>query len=634
MNEIGADSVQSNMEKPSVHIYQLPGFWPVVVFALTLLTHGYYIAEMADHPFFNYPLVDSKTYHQQAEDIRQHGWLGREAFWQAPLYPYFLAFCYHFITVKFFDIRVIQAVLAAISAVLLYRIGRRKVGAGVAVGAAMACAFYGPLVFFNVEMLAPVLIVLFYMLMALALDRAFGGGTDCQSVPPGRDARATRAKLVWWPVAGVLNGLAALAHGLGLLIAPLVCIYGLFGRPMRSVPWGLRSLAVVLFLVGTAIPIVPVTARNYIVSKQWVLISYNGPINLFIGNHPKYDEMVGLRPGLEWGSLTRSLDELGIGRTIGDSTRYFMRGFWANLRQHPAAVARVWLKKVFLFFNADEIKRNYPIYPMRDNSRLLWALLWKWPGPGGWIGFGFPFGLVLPLAVAGWWDLRRRGIRLIAVEAIMAGHLLANLVFFICSRYRVPLAPFFLLYAAAGVRWLLVERMWQARALRQHWRPLAAMLAIFLFSNARLKPMDNREDLAEYEFNLGYVSHQTGEYPEALESYLAALEDNPNFTEAHFFLGILYQDHLSEPRRALEQFDWVLARDPGNMTVMYNKAISLDSLGARSAALQILRTLVENDPDNKDYRAYLEQLSGKATPPQSKSQTEKQPKRLDPRTSP
>jgi len=609
------------------HIHQMPGFWPAVVLALTLATHGFYIAEMADHPFFNFPLVDSDTYHRQALDILQHGWLGEKAFWQAPLYPYFLAFCYQFLeaTTRVFDIRVIQAVIAAINALLLYQLGRRKVGPDVGILAGVAAAFCGPLVFFDAEMLAPVLVVLFYLLLAQALDRAIHGG-----------------RLTWWAAAGVWLGLAALAHGLGLLIAPLVCAYVLLGKAVRSshssgfnekedpLKWGLRTLtplqrrlsAIACFVAGTVVTIAPVTIRNRLVGGEWVLISYNGPINLYIGNHPDYDRMVGLRPGLEWASLARSLNDQGI-TTVGESSRHFTQAMLDNIRRRPLAVGRVWLKKFYLFLHADEIKRNYPIYPVRDYSRLMWALLWKWPGPGGALGLGFPFGLVLPLAAIGWWELRRKGIRLVAVELVMAGHVAANLMFFICARYRVPLAPFFVLYAAAGVRWMIGERIWRPFALRLHWRPLAVALAIFVISNSRLSPMNNPADRSEYRFDLGFVAQQTGKPQAALDYHLAALRDNPNNTEAHFFLGILYQDHLRQPAKALEQFDWVLERDPDNMQVLFNRALSLASLGRTDEARKIVEELVQNDPENEKYRKYLDQLSGKATSAPSESRTER-----------
>jgi hypothetical protein len=486
-------------------------------------------------------------------------------------------------------------------------------------------------------MLAPVLIVFFYLLTATALDKALfvvppSGGPESTTAPPEGGTTNSEALLFvvppsggfsknrlkaglrtfgWWPLAGAMNALAALAHGMALPIAPLVCLYGLFGKPMRSrLPFAKRLLAVGLYALAVAVIIAPVTIRNYVVGGEFVLISHNGPINMYIGNHPDYDRMVELRPGLEWASLARALNEEGLD-TVGGSSRYFTQAMWKNIREHPLAIARVYLKKTYLFFHADELKRNYPIYPVRAWSRLMSVLLWKWRAADGWLGLGFPFGLVLPLAIVGWWALRRRGIRLHAVELIMAGHFLSNLLFFIVARYRVPLAPFLALYAAAAIDWTMRERLWRPDSLRRGLPILAVALAAFLVSNAKLKPMNWPPDNAEYRFHLGYVAFERKETKKAFEYFQSALRDRPDLTEAHLFMGILCQDYLGRPADALAEFDWILARDPGNMPVLYNKAHALDSLGRTPEARAILDLLVRNDPRNEKYRRFLDQLTPK-----------------------
>jgi tetratricopeptide (TPR) repeat protein len=593
------------------HIYQVPGFWAAVVFTLSLVAHGFYVYETAAHPFFTFPLVDSQTYDVQAWSIRDHGWLGSKIFWQAPLYPYFLAFFYQFFErdYRFFDIRIVQALMAALNALLLYRIGRRRIGLAVGVGAGLAAAFYAPLVYFDTEMLAPVLIVFFYSLMAITLDKATGQTGTGRPAADGHDA--------WWLGAGLLNGLAALAHGLALLIAPLIFFHALLRKPVSA----RRLLAAGLFGLGVAAMIAPVTIRNRLVGGEWVLISHNGPINLFIGNHPDYDRMVELRPGTEWSSLQKALDEAGID-TVSGEARHFLEATLANARTHPGALARVWLKKIRLLLHADEIRRNFPIYPIRDYSAFMRLSLWKWRGPGGVLGLGFPFGIVLPLALIGWWTLRRVGLRLTAVELILVGHVAANLLFFICSRYRVPIAPFLVLYAAAAVHWAARERIWRPAALRRNAWLVAAALAVFLFSNAGLTPMGNARDRGEYQFFLGLVAHKhRRQHKEALEHCQAALRDLPEFTEARTLLGVLYCDHFNEPDKALEQFDWLLERNPGNMELLFYKAVALARKGERAEARAIVDVLVENARGRKKYVDLQKLLSEKPTTPQSENRT-------------
>ncbi len=587
------------------HIHQLPGFWPAVIAAAGFATHLYYIIEMADHPFFNFPLVDSDTYHRQALDILKHGWVGKEIFWQAPLYPYFLAACYHFITVKFFDIRIVQALIAAASGVLLYCIGRRAAGRGAAIGAAAGAAFCGPLIYYDCEMLAPVLIVFLYLCLARVMDRALEAGANDAAADEGKNTGGMPVRLLWFG-AGVLTGLAALSHGLALFIVPLVCLHLLLRRNgWKSKAW--RLVPPAIYLAGATAAIAPVTLRNYAVGGEFVLISHNGPINFYIGNHPEYDRMVGLRPGLEWATLARDFTDAER-QSVSGSSRHFTRKALANFREHPAAVGRVWLKKLFLFFHADELARDYPIYPVRHYSRMMWALMWKWRGPDGWVGIGFPFGVIIPLAALGWWALRRQGIRLVALELILAGHFAGNMLFFVCSRYRIPIVPFLILYAAVGAKWIIDQKPWQFRLFFGQWRPIAIAAAIFIVSNYNLTPMDHPAERAEYQMHLGYVCQMTRKPAEALRHYLAALDDKPDLTEARFFLGILYQDHLKEPAKALEQFEWLLARDPDNMTLLFNKSLSLFSLGRIEEARAIVEVLVENDPGNPKYKNFLDQL--------------------------
>ena len=51
-----------------------------------------YVEQSQTSPFFDYPLVDAKTYADAAERMGVLGhWDGGDApFWQPPLYPYFL----------------------------------------------------------------------------------------------------------------------------------------------------------------------------------------------------------------------------------------------------------------------------------------------------------------------------------------------------------------------------------------------------------------------------------------------------------------------------------------------------------------------------------------------------------------
>src|SRR5262249_61152375 len=86
-----------------------------------------------------------------------------------------------------------------------------------------------------------------------------------------------------WAAAGLLNGLTAVVIAPALVLVPVLAI-----AARRWVAW---------FLLGVAIAVAPVTLRNWVQGGELVLISFNGGINLYLGNNPRYDATVGIRPG-------------------------------------------------------------------------------------------------------------------------------------------------------------------------------------------------------------------------------------------------------------------------------------------------------------------------------------------------
>ena len=113
---------------------------------------------------------------------------------------------------------------------------------------------------------------LFVVLVAIGFWIVFSG-----AAPPGLGVAL---------LAGVAFGLAALVREMGLLLGgTLAVVVGGWawrvGRRARA-----AALAVTV-LLGTVLPILPWTVRNYLVLGQIVPISTNGPINLYIGNNPE-----------------------------------------------------------------------------------------------------------------------------------------------------------------------------------------------------------------------------------------------------------------------------------------------------------------------------------------------------------
>ena len=88
------------------------------VFALALAVRLAYAFEIRDLPTLHELVMDAQRYDQLARDILDHGWRPREAFYQAPLYPYLLAAVYALSGRSLTAMRLAQALVGALTAAL------------------------------------------------------------------------------------------------------------------------------------------------------------------------------------------------------------------------------------------------------------------------------------------------------------------------------------------------------------------------------------------------------------------------------------------------------------------------------------------------------------------------------------
>lgn len=140
------DKVPSKSRLPSAR-------WIVlVVFVLAIIVRGIYLYDSSDNPTFSTPIVDSQTYDSLAWILASGRPITREFFWQPLFYPLFLALVYKLSYFSILWVKIIQAVLGAVTAVLVYRIGEKIFGRGVGLLAGVMTAVYMPLVFFETDL--------------------------------------------------------------------------------------------------------------------------------------------------------------------------------------------------------------------------------------------------------------------------------------------------------------------------------------------------------------------------------------------------------------------------------------------------------------------------------------------------
>jgi tetratricopeptide (TPR) repeat protein len=527
----------------------LPPGSMVWLFLIALALRVAHLFAMRRSPYFAHPIIDALTYHDAARSIAAGHGHPDAVFWQPPGYSYFLASLYAITgPTDLLAPRIVQALLGAAAAVATAWIGARQFGPRVGLAAGLIVALYGTLIYFDGELLG-VSFTVALQLIAVALAVAAPS-----AVRPGR----------FWFGAGFTAGVASLVTAPTLVFA---AVFAAFARRHAH-----------LVILGAAIAIAPMTIRNAVKGGEIVLISTNAGINLYLGNNPRYDETVQIRPDRHWTDLTKEPFDRGIRTKSGGSNYFAGRAFeWA--REDPIAFLRLQVKKLRLLLGGDEIFRNQAIYPSRHYSPVLSALLWKVPG------VAFPFGLLAPLALLGIVVAWRRAPLL---ACIVAAYALAVVAFFVAARYRVPLVPYLAIFAAEAVRWFI------SAAPARKAAAAAGVIAVAAACNLGQGRMSTRMN-ADAEYSLAAQLQTERRFGEAEAHYKSALEDRPDYAEAWVNLGVLEatRGNRVEAARAFEEG---LRLNPKDSTALINLAALREREHRWEEAIQLYQRAALLDP--------------------------------------
>jgi len=113
-------------------------------------------------------------------------------------------------------------------------------------------------------------------------------------------------------------------------------------------------------------------------------------------------------------------------------------------------------------------------------------------------------------------------------------------------------------------------------------------------SNAALSLSPDR---VESHWARAQVLYQTGNYEEAAQEYLNAIQISPNVAELHLDLGITYRT-IGDTDKALEQY-------PTDPTPSLYSSRALGAIGEYSKAIQYAQQAVNNAPTDPYYRGNL-----------------------------
>jgi hypothetical protein len=524
---------------------------------------------LSSAPVFAVLLGDSKRYVDWASEIAAGDWIGTEVFYQAPLYPYLLAVAFKAFGVSIDLVKILQALAGAVACVLVAMAGRRFFDWRVGLIAGAALALYPPAIFFDGHIQKSSIDLLLMAALTFAVAAYVSD-------------RRTRGLVMLGAVLGCL----ILNRENARLLFPFLAVWLFVWN--RDLPVARRLQAVAVFTLAVLLPTAPVAIRNYYVGGEVMLsTSQLGP-NFYIGNHAGasgvYEPLVPDRSSVifEREDAVR-LAAAALGRPLSASevSGYWLSAALDDIRRDPAAWARLMVKKLLLSVNTVESPDTESLEFHAGYSPILRLLR------------PFTFGVLLPLAVLGIAltasDFRRLAV-LYGIAVVFIGSVV---LFFVMARYRYPVVPVLVLFAAAAI--VEFPAAWRRRRQRA-LVGLACAAALALVVNTPL-----RVSTDETYGNFGAALLKLDRPREAipfLERAVELLPDDPSNRRDLALAYIKAGDRAAAAREYLKAGDrFMQLKQPTDARSVYEYALSLNAAGPVDAVhLQVrLASLHVND---------------------------------------
>ncbi len=517
----------------------------------------------------NIRISDTKSYHEMALSLISGEYDNSIPFWQAPFYPFLLAVFYKVLGQSFLAVQILHIFIGCLNCYLLFLLAEKIFNRRTALLSMMIAAFYFPFIIFDTQALAANIIISLNLLALIYLERFAESGKHSYLV-----------------TASFCLGASIISHGMSIFTVPVIALW-ILKRMSRAIRKDLDIdpfRTVILFLVIVSIAPAIVSFRNIILSKEFTFISSNSGINLYIGNHPDFENKFNVRNGVEWRALR--LEALSAGAsTPAKENRYFLKQTIRNVISNPFAVLFTGLKKIVISFSGDETSRNFPIDPLRKYSKTSGALLWKWEISGVPV-FAFPTGLILPLSIMGllifsFDKVKSKGV---FFNGILPGwvafsHIFGMILFFPCTRYRLPAVCLMIPYAS-----YCIFRVYDAaldvrcgKALQKRHMGIIygfIFILLYFFSNVLgplNAPRDSKMELAEHllfqgvwHIDAGRKSKDKERIENGNRFYEKAISIDSGCLQALHNLGYVYLNQKHQPEKAIACFEQVIERLPSN----------------------------------------------------------------------
>lgn len=379
--------------------------------------------------------LDVSTYDSFAMNILKYGHLYNSAY-QAPGYTYFLAIIYWLFGHSLINVYIVQSVLGTISTLLIYLIAENIFDRRVAKVSAALSLLYWPLTQYSGILLSETLFIFLFLSGILAFLKALDTG-----------------KAKYFAFAAVFFSLSALVRSISLLFIvfiPLLYVVYRYKHKIKAlkhlydfsqIPSKTKDLRVVfrniaIYILVFMTVLSPWVGRNYIKYNEIILVDTLGGLNLYIGNNPKSNGFfVSLQDDPQY-NIEGENDYETDSRLKKLAINYIIK--------HPIRFLLLTVVRMGIFLFADFCSYDWVLIQYMSNNVLFSYC------PGIWTVFmAICCSFFFFLSIWGMKSFLRSFKGSIMLVFILYFFLLTSM-FYISSRYRLPIMPLMAISAAFG----------------------------------------------------------------------------------------------------------------------------------------------------------------------------------------
>jgi len=536
----------------SAHMKRLTNFTDIsvfraclILFFLALIPRIVCLWQMQHSPLANMLTLDAASYDRWARELAGGNWLGKDAFYAAPLYPYSLGILYRLFGRSFLLIRSIQIIIGAANCVLIFLVAKKALkNSSVAILAFTFALFFKLSVFYELFLVSETLASFFFLLLIYcALDMR-------QHPTNGRFAAL-----------GVIYGLSCLMRPHFLILLPLLIILIITGLP--ALPRYGRIKKCALFIYMFILCVLPVTVRNYVVAKDFVPLAAHDGINFYLGNGPfadgRHTNVPFLSSDFQGIKDSRRVASLAAKKELkaSEASRYWYGKTFESIAKNPKRYCGLLLQKLRFFLSGLEMPDIFSYsfsYQFIPGLKILFV----------------DFFLLIPLAIMGICLAVAPKKPAAVLFLFFISYTIGVILFVVSERLKMPLYPLFILFAAAGAILLFSPATSSTRKLTgltifivcvlinfnkgfdyfyrvNHSASYAMVGDVLLKENETEKGFEYlRRAVAlapktpDAHLLLGLWYLRANKLAEAEKSFITSIKLNPNLAFAHYYLATIY----------------------------------------------------------------------------------------------